>query len=178
MASARHYERRNHGWHRGWDRYDYRRDLSLRATREAIGSLLEHLATYDRLRLTLEQLGGTVADLQRITSHLQLPVPICGGFADGVAHLPMAEGYAGHSETLRRLTACGDVVAQEVICPTEQARSVNERNTELIRQRAIVVRASHPAFEQLIDEYVARQERETQILGTDVLCAIWVLRRA
>jgi len=79
---------------------------------------------------------------------------------------------------LRRLTACGDIVAQEVSCPTEQARSVNQRNTDLIRQRASVVRASHPAFEQLIDEYVARQERETQILGTDVLCAIWVLRRA
>jgi hypothetical protein len=87
MASARYSERRNHGWHRGWDRYDYRRGLSLRATREAIGSLLEHLEAYDRLRLTLEQLGGTVADLQRITSHLQMPVPIRGGFADGVAKL-------------------------------------------------------------------------------------------
>lgn len=95
-----------------------------------------------------------------------------------MAHLPLAEGYAGHSETLRQLTACGDVIAQEVICPTEQALSVNRRNTDLIRQRANVVRASHPAYEQLIDEYVARQERETQLLGTDVLCAIWVLRRA
>jgi SAM-dependent methyltransferase len=101
-----------------------------------------------------------------------------GFLADGVAHLPLAEGYAGHSETLRQLTACRDVVVQEVISPTEQARSVNQRNTDLIRQRASLVRASHPAFEQLIDEYVARQERETQILGTDVLCAIWVLRRA
>lgn len=101
-----------------------------------------------------------------------------GFLADGVAPLPLAEGYAGHSETLRRLTACGDVVAQEIICPMEQSRSVNQRNTDLIRQRASLVRASHPAFKQLIDEYVARQERETQILGTDVLCAIWVLRRA
>ena len=101
-----------------------------------------------------------------------------GFVADGVAHPPLAEGYAGHSETLGQLTACRDVVVQEVICPTEQARSVNRRNTDLIRQRARLVRASHPAFEQLIDEYVARQERETQMLGTDVLCAIWVLRRA
>ena len=76
------------------------------------------------------------------------------------------------------MTAWGDVVAQEVISPTEQVRSVNRRNTDLIRQRASLVRASHPAFEKLIDDYVARQERETQILGTDVLCAIWVLQRA
>jgi len=101
-----------------------------------------------------------------------------GFLADGVAHLPLAEGYAGHMETLRQLTACRDVVVQEVICPSEQARSVNQRNASLIRQRAGLVRARHPAFEQLIDEYVARQERETEILGTDVLCAIWVLRRA
>jgi SAM-dependent methyltransferase len=120
----------------------------------------------------------TIAGLRRLVRAGGYIVIEDGFLADGVAHLPLAEGYAGHSETLRRLTACGDVVAQEVICPMEQARSVNQRNTDLIRQRASVVRASHPAFEQLIDEYVARQERETQILGTDVLCAIWVLRRA
>lgn len=28
-----------------------------------------------------------------------------------------------------------------------------------------------------IDDYVARQERETERLGTDVICALWVLRR-
>jgi len=101
-----------------------------------------------------------------------------GFLADGVAQRPLAGGYAGHSETLRRLTTCGDVVALEVICPMEQARSVNRRNTDLIRKRASVVRASHPGYEQLIDEYVARQEREIQILATNVICAIWVLRRA
>lgn len=100
-----------------------------------------------------------------------------GFWADVVAHRPSAGGYAGHSETLRQLTACRDVVALEVICPREQALSVNQRNTDLIRQRASLVRASHPAFGQLIDEYVARQERETRILGTEVLCATWVLRR-
>jgi len=118
----------------------------------------------------------TIAGLRRLVRAGGHMVIEDGFLADGV--VPLAEGYAGHSETLRGLTACGDVVAQEVICPTEQARSVNQRNTDLIRQRASLVRASHPAFEHLIDEYVARQERATQILGTDVLCAIWVLRRA
>ena len=120
----------------------------------------------------------TVAGLRRLVRAGGYIVIEDGFLADGVARLPLAEGYAGHSETLRQLTACGDMVAQEVICSTEQARSVNQRNTDLIRQRASLVRASHPAFVRLIDEYVARQERETQILGTDVLCAIWVLRRA
>lgn len=119
----------------------------------------------------------TIAALRRLVRVGGYIVIEDGFLAEELAHQPLAEGYAGHSETVRQLTACGDVVALEVICPTEQTRSVNQRNTELIRQRASLVRAIHPAFEQLIDEYVARQERETQILGTDVLCAIWVLRR-
>lgn len=120
----------------------------------------------------------TIAGLRRLVRAGGYIVIEDGFLADGVAPLPSAEGYAGHSETLGQLAACRDVVVQEIICPTEQARAVNRRNTDLIRQRASLLRASYPAFEQLIDEYVARQERETQILGTDVLCAIWVLRRA
>ena len=119
----------------------------------------------------------TVADLRTLVRTGGYIVIDDGFLADGVAHLPGAEGYAGRSETLRRLTACGDVLAREVVCSREESRSVNERNTDLIRRRAHLVRASHPDLGQLIDEYVARQERETQALGTDLICAIWVLRR-
>jgi len=119
----------------------------------------------------------TVAGLRRLVRAGGYIVIEDGFLAAGVAHLPRAEGYAGHLETLRQLTACGDVVAREVVCSAEQTRSVNRRNTELIRQRASLVKANHPALGQLIDEYVTRQERETQILGTEVMCAIWVLRR-
>jgi 2-polyprenyl-3-methyl-5-hydroxy-6-metoxy-1,4-benzoquinol methylase len=121
--------------------------------------------------------GHTVAGLRTLVRPGGHIVIEDGFLADGVGQPPLAEGYARHAETLRQLTACGDVVAREIICPTEQMRSVNQRNTGLIRQRARLLRASHPALEQLIDDYVGRQERETQILGTDVRCAIWVLQR-
>lgn len=119
----------------------------------------------------------TVAGLRRLVRSGGYIVIEDGFQEDGVADLPQAEGYAGHSETLRQLTACGDVLIREVICPTELSRSVNQKNTDLIRQRASLVKASHPAFHELIDEYVARQERETKILDSDVTCAIWILRR-
>jgi len=148
-----------------------------------IRNLLGQEEQYDVALLL--SVGPVLGDYERTIAGLRQLVRAGGyiviedGFlADGVPHQPLAEGYAGHSETLRQLTACRDVVVQEVICPTEQVRSVNRRNTDLIRQRASLVRASHPAFEKLIDEYVARQEREIQMLATDVLCAIWVLRRA
>ena len=100
-----------------------------------------------------------------------------GFVADGRAQPAGADGYADHSETLRRLTACGDQLVWQVQSSAEETRSLNERNTELIRRRAHIVKASHPDLAGLIDEYVARQERETRLLGTDVICAVWVLRR-
>jgi len=56
---------------------------------------------------------------------------------------------------------------------------VNEQNTDLIRRRARLLKASHPALAQLIDTYVTRQEQESRILGTgtELLGATWVLRR-
>ncbi len=148
-----------------------------------IRNLLGQEAQYDAALLlsvgpVLGNYEQTMAGLRRLVRAGGYIVIEDGFVADGVRHLPGAEAYAGHSETLRQLTVCRDVVVQEVICPTEQARAVNRRNTDLIRQRAPRVRADHPGFEQLIDEYVARQERETQILGSQVQCAIWVLRRA
>lgn len=101
-----------------------------------------------------------------------------GFLADGVEHPASAEGYTGHAETLRQLTAGGDVLVREIIGSAEQARSVNRWNTDRIRQRATLLRAGHPALAPWIDEYVERQERATRILGSDVPCALWVLRRA
>lgn len=148
-----------------------------------IRNLLEKEGQYDVVLLVsvgpvLGDYDQTMAGLRRLVRPGGYIVIEDGFLADGVAHSPSAEDYVGHAETLRQLTACGDVVAKEVICPTEQFRLVNQRNTALIRKRASLLRASHPALAQLIDEYVASQERETQILGTAVICAIWVLRRA
>jgi len=100
-----------------------------------------------------------------------------GFLADGIAQLPGSDSYASHAETLRRLTASGDQLVWQAQSSAEEARSLNESNTDLIRRRAHLVKASRPDLTELIDEYVARQERETQLLGTDVICAVWVLRR-
>jgi len=119
----------------------------------------------------------TIAGLRRLVRPGGVLLIEEGFLADGVPPSPSTEGYVGHSETVRQLTACGDVVVQELLIPSEEARAVNQRNTERIRRRANLVRSRHPDFAALIDEYVARQERETETLGTEVLCALWALRR-
>ncbi|MDH3457649.1 MAG: class I SAM-dependent methyltransferase [Gemmatimonadota bacterium] len=119
----------------------------------------------------------TIAGLRTLVRQGGYIVIEDGFLADGIAALPGADGYAGRSETLRRLTAFGDELVRQVVCSADETRSLNERNTDLIRQRARLVKARHTDLTELIDEYVARQERETQLLGTDLICAIWVLRR-
>lgn len=73
-GSERPYGRHGRGLSRRWDRLEYRGDLQPREARDAIEPLLHHLETYDRWRLALTQEGGSLADLQRITSHLQTPI--------------------------------------------------------------------------------------------------------
>lgn len=146
-----------------------------------IRSLLGQIAQYDAvLLLSVGPVSGdhqkTVADLRRLVRPRGCIVIEDGFLAGGVAHLPGCEAYAGHSETLRRLTAYGDVLVREIVCSAEETRSMNEKNTALIWQRAHRLKVSHPDLADAIDQYVAGQERETEILGTDLICAVWVLR--
>lgn len=101
-----------------------------------------------------------------------------GFLADGVTPSRADATYVGRTDVLEGLTAFGDRLVGEVVGSREATRAVNERNTERIRERARRLRVRHPDLGALLDDYVARQERETRSLGTDVLCALWVLRRA
>lgn len=147
-----------------------------------IRKLLGKEASYDAvLLLSVGPVSGdyeqTIAGIRTLVRRGGHIVIEDGFLADGIEQLPGAEGYASRSETLRRLTACGDQLVEQVQSSAEESRYLNERNTDLIRRRAHLVKASRPDLTELIDDYVARQERETRLLGTDVICAIWVLRR-
>jgi 2-polyprenyl-3-methyl-5-hydroxy-6-metoxy-1,4-benzoquinol methylase len=147
-----------------------------------IRDLLGREAHHDAVLLL--SVGPVVADHEKTMAGLRtLARPgghlvIEDGFlADGAVRASGYEAHAGRDETLRRLTAFGDEVVHEVVWTAEETRSQNERNTELIRARARGLRERHPDLARPIDEYVARQERETRVLGSDVVCALWVLRR-
>jgi len=147
-----------------------------------IRSVLGSKGRYDVvLLLSVGPVSGdhqkTVADLRRLVRPGGWMVIEDGFLADGVAQSPGWEAYADNSETLRRLTAFGDELIQEIVSSAEETRSVNERNTALIRRRAHRLKAAHPDLAGAIEEYLATQERETEILGTQVTCAVWVLRR-
>jgi len=90
---------------------------------------------------------------------------------------PGYENYTTHRKTLPQLTAFGDSLLKEVITPEAEIRSANLRNTELIRRRAEKLARKYPEDAELIRSYVRKQEKETEILGREVACVVWLLQR-
>ncbi len=161
-----------------------RRGVADRCRMEA-GDLRQHLGrpeTYDAVLLL--SVGPVLGDHRRTVGGLRTLVRPGGllvledGFlAQGIDALEHCEGYAGRDETVRQLTAHGDELLREQIIPAGVMREINEKNTALIRARARGLMARHPDRADALAAYVARQEEETRRLGTDLICATWVLRR-
>lgn len=91
---------------------------------------------------------------------------------------PWYEHCATHQETLRRLTANGDILLREVIIPTDDVKALNRKSTELIRRRVEKLAKLHPEAADSLFWYVEKQERESEIMETAVTSAVWLLQRA
>jgi len=99
-----------------------------------------------------------------------------GGSLPGSPH-PREDGRSGVlSQPWQLRQVALHSIAGEVVWTPEETRAVNRRNTELIRRRAEEVKTKRPDLADAVDRYVARQERETEILGTKLICALWLLR--
>jgi 2-polyprenyl-3-methyl-5-hydroxy-6-metoxy-1,4-benzoquinol methylase len=132
----------------------------------SLGPLLWDLAeTVGRLRRRLRPDGYLVIDDGFLAEDARVSVPGYGA-------------YGSRAETLARLTAFGDRLVREVILSSEETKEINQRNTQRIRGRAEVLAQERPELAERLFDYVAEQERQTEILGTTVVCAIWLLRRA
>ncbi len=120
----------------------------------------------------------TVEGLRRLARPGGLIVIDDGFLAPGVEPRGNYAAYPGHEEMLARLTAFGDRLLRETIFDAAAVHAKNAATTELIRHRGEVLKLEHPELAPEIDRYVAGQERETQRLGRDLVCAMWVLERA
>ena len=131
-------------------------------------------------------LGGILGTVDQCVGLLRKSVRPAGyvviddGFLAGTEPIrqPGYENYVPHDETLRLLTAHGDEVLREVITPVDDVREVNRRQTELIRKRAEGLARRIPDAAASLAQYVERQERECAMLETEVVGAVWLLRRA
>ncbi|MBI4831969.1 MAG: class I SAM-dependent methyltransferase [Candidatus Lindowbacteria bacterium] len=129
--------------------------------------------------------GNVLGSLDQCVKHLRQCVRPGGymiiddGFAKGEKSVnkPGYEYIPTHDEALRHLTACGDVLLQEVIVPQDEIKAYNRRNNEVIQKRAEMLARLHPEEADLLAQYVKRQIEECEILETQVVGAVWLLQR-
>jgi ubiquinone/menaquinone biosynthesis C-methylase UbiE len=107
-------------------------------------------------------------------------VVINDGFvAEGVALDSSRDlaGYAHLEETRRRMQSHGDRLVRELLPSLEETDAYNASNTEVIRRRAEAIAGRHPEVAERVRGFVAEQERQSRLLTTDLLNALWLLQR-
>ena len=85
--------------------------------------------------------------------------------------------YRSHEETLGQLISHDDTMVLEKIIPVEKLKTYNENNTELIRKRVKELAKAHPSLAPSLGRYVQWEERESEILETETIPAVWLLQR-
>jgi len=126
-------------------------------------------------------LAATVGHMRRAVRPGGLMIYDDGFLAPGasLADVPEWADALGHAETLRALTAHGDVVVREVLDDPAAIRRVNDRNNAAIAARSEPLCAAHPDRAPLIRAFVANQERLVALEEAGrLLGATWLLRRA
>lgn len=87
------------------------------------------------------------------------------------------EGYAGHTETIRRMTAFGDRIVAESVDTPDEAHEVNSAQLALIRSAAESLSLKHPHLESLFAGYVASQQEAGLALEGPIVGATWLIQR-
>ncbi len=126
---------------------------------------------------------GVLGDLTQTLSQLQASLAPGGWlFFDTACYdaelQKSVDEYNNYEEHLQAINETGFQIVDEIRFPSDKIKSINDRNTELIRSRAEELKQKHPDLSSVFDEYVQSQEEESEILNTRVFCVTWLLRNS
>lgn len=149
-----------------------------------VRAAVTHCRDYDVV--VFAAIGGLFSDFSHCIARLRQTVceggyiVIDDGFLSHVTRLykPGYEYYRSHAETVRQLVMHGDTLIEERVIPLEELRACNQKNTDLIRNRAATLAQRHPQHASDFASYVEWEESESEILETETTPAVWLLQRA
>jgi len=129
-------------------------------------------------------LGGLLGGYDQLVGRLRRTVRPGGhiliddGFLKGGIPVQRAGygHYIAHAQTLKQLTAHGDTLAQEILT-IEQNRRINQEYLAIIKQNAMALLKNRPELEDSLLSYIRQQEKECEVLDTQITGAIWLIRR-
>jgi hypothetical protein len=84
--------------------------------------------------------------------------------------------YITRNDALQQITQNNFEVLNEIVLSDEEVKNTNKYNTSLITGRAEILKKKFPDKAKLFDDYIAHQQRETEIFGTKIKCVVWVLK--
>ncbi|QQS36055.1 MAG: class I SAM-dependent methyltransferase [Ignavibacteriales bacterium] len=86
--------------------------------------------------------------------------------------------YPSRKNVLKDISDCGLEIITEKIIGDDEIKQTNENNTRLIISRAEQLKKKYPEKSNLFDEYIKRQQTETELFGTRIKCVVWVLKKS
>jgi cyclopropane fatty-acyl-phospholipid synthase-like methyltransferase len=86
------------------------------------------------------------------------------------------EHYKNHEDTIKELTACGDLLLQE-INTTDASLKINDEYMISIEQRGKELVAQYPELEDSINAYIHLQAEECDVINNQIEGALWLLQK-
>jgi SAM-dependent methyltransferase len=85
--------------------------------------------------------------------------------------------YRPHDETVRMLTAHGDILVRELHIPDEEKASLNRRYIDALVAGARRVTAEHPDLGEKVERFIESQRNECRRIEQDLSGMVWILER-
>ena len=86
------------------------------------------------------------------------------------------EHYKNHEDTIKELTAFGDVMLQE-INTTDVSLKINDEYLNSIAKRGKELIAQHPELEDNINAYIQLQAEECDVINNQIEGGLWLLQK-
>jgi ubiquinone/menaquinone biosynthesis C-methylase UbiE len=134
--------------------------------------------------VTLVWVGSALGDLKKTVGALRRQV-VPGGYmviADGylkegaVADVGHRE-HAGHKESIRLLTAHGDIILQEVRIPADRIGLLYGDYLNSLQRGARKITRENPELKEHLYEHVKTQERMCATMQAAVVPAVWLITK-
>ena len=101
------------------------------------------------------------------------------GFLRGEKPLqrPGYSHYLPHQAAIQGLTSFGDQLINEVILTYEENSAIDREYINALKIRSIPLIKKQPELKKLIEEYIENQEKECDIIETNLFGVIWLLQK-
>jgi len=150
-----------------------------------LGDIREVTETPDDFHAaTLVWVGEALGDLENSVGRLRNQV-LPGGYMviSSGYRKPGTDADLGHvnfvdsDKARRQITAHNDVILEEIAIPGDRMGALYEDYLDSLRKGAQRISASHPEFEEKLNDHVDAQKRMCDTMTAAVVTAVWLLWR-